>query len=541
MSFQGFMEWLRGRHGDRIKAMQTVQLTQQARTLEVLRDYEAFIPHARRIRDGLLVGTASASEERRIPIRLPWGDEHTHWLVQGGTGTGKTTWVASLLRQELAAGRSVGVLDYKGDLFKAAIQWAAVAATGFEEERRRAFRDRLVVVNPFSDTLVPMNVCRLLPGTSAEAQAYEVTLALSRLFDSSLGSHMESVLRHLLLLLVEAGLSLVEAPLLLQNEVLRGLLARRSTIPSVKEFFLGTYAAVPQVSKDALLSRLQGLLLPENLRLMLGAEEMVDFRRTFEDGTPLFAFFGRGPGVPEEQVEVLGSLFFQLLLQATYARGSGQRPPYLLMLDEFVHALAAPHIAQRFETALTTVRSFGLSLVLIHHNFAQIPPALRETMLANCTLTSLFRTSARNADPLADILPEIDPESLAQALAAGGFPASESGSRGRRLEALQRLETRCFWWYDRRKPYRAIRLRAPYLPSPHEAIDLSSQTLEERIEKEGWSRGGAAVPRRELAATIEARAARLRALVREHVRPKPPQGQGSRRSPLPHDEGSGIG
>jgi len=513
----------------------------QAKTREVLKDYEAFIPHARHIRDGLLVGTAATFGGHDIPIRLPWGDEHAHWLVQGGTGTGKTTWIASLIRQELAAGRPVGVVDYKGDLFNIAIQWAAVIATGLDEDRRRAFRERLVVLNPFSDTLVPMNVCRLLPGMSAEVQAYEVTLALTRLFDNSLGSHMESILRHLVLLLIEADLSLVEAPLLLQDEVLRGLLARRSANPSVKEFFLRTYTAVPQVSKDALLSRLQGLLLPENLRLMLGADKMVDLRRTFEEGDPLFAFFGRGPGVPEEQVEVMGSLFLQVLFQATYTRGSGQRRPYLLALDEFSHLLNAPHIAQRFETALTTVRSFGLSLLLIHHNFAQIPTALRETMLANCTLTALFRTSARNADPLAEILPEIDPESLAQTLRTGNSPSTESVSKSRRLEALQRLEARCFWWYDRRKPYRAIRLRASTLPPPHEAIGLSRHALEELIETEGWSRGGAATPRRELTATLEARTSRLRALVREHVRPKSPPRQGSRRSPLSNDEGPGIG
>ena len=72
-------------------------------------------------------------------------------------------------------------------------------------------------------------------------------------------------------------------------------------------------------------------------------------------------------------------------------------------MDEFVNLLGAPTLAQRFEMALTTVRSFGLSLMLIHQNVAQLPPTLREIMLANCDLVALFRTSARNAEFFGDL------------------------------------------------------------------------------------------------------------------------------------------
>src|SRR5207249_4625469 len=130
-------------------------------------------------------------------------------------------------------------------------------------------------------------------------------------------------------LCIESGLSLIETPLILRDEVLRGILATRSSNPMIKEFFLGTYPSVPQTSKDALLSRLQGLMLSENLRLMLGADGLVDLRGIIDRGDPLFVFLGKGPGVPEEQVAILASLLFQLLLQAVYARGSGHRTPYL--------------------------------------------------------------------------------------------------------------------------------------------------------------------------------------------------------------------
>jgi hypothetical protein len=515
---QWWIDRLRNRQADRAKALRAVQEASRQALRGTMAEYDAFAEPARAARDGLLLGTARSSAGEELVIRLPWGDEYAHWLIQGGTGSGKTTWIASFLRQELEAGRPFGVIDCKGDLFHSAIRWTAALAQSLEPDQRETLRKRVVVVNPFSDALVPLNVCRPLPGCPAETQAYEIALALSRLFDNAMGVHMENLLRALLLLLGEAGLSLAEAPQVLRDELIRGILAGRSTNPAVKEFFLGTYPAIPQVSKDALLSRLQGLLLPENIRLMLGSENLLDLRGVLDRGDSLFVFLGKGPGVPEEQVEVLGSLFIQLLFQAVYARGSGCQRPYLLAMDEFTHLLAAPALARRFETALTTARSYGLSLTFVNHNFAQLPPTLREILLGNCDLMAIFRTSARNAEFFGDFLPEVDPELLARALAEGRQNLPREEVRRRQLEALQRMPDKCAFWYDRRKPHRAIRLRAPDVPPPHEVAGMSAAALEDLIREEGWDIGAAAVPRAQPRAEIEARRRKLQELVRPPIR-----------------------
>lgn len=511
---QWWIERFRDRGRDEAEAVEAVSKMSQEALREALADYDAFVPEAKAVKDGLILGTATSSAGEEVPIRLPWDEEYCHWLVQGGTGTGKTTWISSVIRQEFASARPVGVVDCKGDLFEIAIRWNVAVARKLPPDRREECMRRSVVINPFSDALVPLNVCRPLPGWTAEVQAYEVTLALSRLFDASLGLHMENILRHLLILLGESGLSLVEAPVVLQDELLRGLLAKRSAHPAVREFFLGAYSVIPQASKDALMNRLQGLLLPENIRLMLGAEGLLDLKGVLDRGDPLFVFLGKGPGVPEEQVEVLGGLILQLLFQATYARGSGSRRSYLLAIDEFFHLLESPGLERRFETALTTARSFGLSLMLINHNFAQLPTALREIILGNADLIGLFRTSGRNAEFFGDFLPEADPESLAEN-PAGAEPRRD---RRRQLEALQRLPNRHCYWYDRRKPYRALHLRVPDCVPPHEAAGMSSNAFEEIVRSEGWERGGAAVPRSELRGQIEARKRRLQELLRPPVR-----------------------
>lgn len=507
---QWLIERLRGRGADEHKAFTRVGEAACARYRELTAEHDAFVPYVEAVRDGIMLGTAQASDGRDIPVRLALGDEYAMWSCQGGTGSGKTSWVSSILFQEISHGRPCGVMDLKGDLFASMVRWIAALSSRLAPQSRDAFSKRIVILNPFSGHLVPLNVCRLLPGISAETQAYEVTLALSRLFENSLGIHMENLLRHLLLLLMESRLTLVEAPLVLQDEVLRGVLASQSTNPAVKQFFLGTYESLPQASKDALLNRLQALLLAENLRLMLGADDLIDFKTICESGDYLFIFLGKGPGIPEEQVEILGSLIFQLLLQATYARGTGARTRYLLAMDEFFHLLAAPGLARRFDSALTTARSFGLSLLLVSHNFAQLPATLREIVLGNCDLVALFRTSGRNASFFGDFLPAVDLELLARAYSQGRRNTiSPHEIRRHQLELLQRLPSRTCFWYDRRKPHRAIRLRVPDLPAPYEFAGVSESTLERIIHEEGWDRGAVALPKQVLKAQVEARARRL--------------------------------
>src|SRR5207253_9453291 len=98
-----------------------------------------------------------------------------------------------------------------------------------------------------------------------------------------MGFHMENILRHLLLLLMESELSLVEAPVVLRDDVLRGILAERSKNQAIKEFFFRIYPELAQISKDALMARLQSLLLPENLRLMLGADDLIDLKALLDN------------------------------------------------------------------------------------------------------------------------------------------------------------------------------------------------------------------------------------------------------------------
>ncbi len=515
------MRWIeltRRRAVDRMKARVYSVAAADSALRAAMADYDAFVDIAEAIGEPAFpVGTARNSAGDAIPIRLPIEALAAHWLIQGGTGVGKTTFAASLVAWALTHEVPIATVDCKSGFFQAAIRSAAMRAYELSPRARQAFVQRLAVFNPFGVALPPFNVCAALPGVSAEVQAYDVTLALSRLFDAALSIHMENILRHLVILLIVSELTLVEAPLVLQDELVRGMLVERSGSPVLKDFFFRTYPSLPRTSTDAMLSRLSALLLPERMRFMLGADAIVDLRGIIARGDPLFVFLGKGNGIPEEQVNVLSGLFLQCFFQAAYS-SEGTHRPYLVMLDEFFHLLDTSALADRFATALAALRSFGVHLALILHNFAQVPPALREAILTHCDYVATFRSSMRNAEFLGDFLPDTDPDIVADALYRRGELPSRQDLHRELRERLQRLPNRQCYWYDRRQPYRALLVRVPDVPEPHEHIGLSSAALDAFIAEYGINTGGVALSREVLRQQMAAREARLRQLIAPPVR-----------------------
>lgn len=467
-------------------------------------------------RPTIIIGTTRGPDGDAMPVTLP-ASYRGHTTILGTTGSGKTKKAEHQFARRLWLGAGVGGVDFKHDLHPTCVRWAGAYAYQLPEAQRPAFIQSLAIVNPFtSNALPPFNVCQAFAGWSPEVQAYEVTNSLSRLFDQGLTFHGENVLRHLLILLMEHRLSLVEAPDVLQDELLRGILVEQSRNEGVREFFHRTFADVPLVAKQALCTRLQSLLLPENVRLMLGADSIIGLLEVLDRGQPLLAFFGKGGGVPEEQAEMLAGLFLNLFFQASYST-SGRTHPYTMMLDEFFHILT-PALTRRFNSALTTLRSYGVNLMLVFHNFSQVDPTLRETILGNCDALAIFRTSGKNADWLGDFLPNHDPGLAAEMLRRSGEFPSARIMRSAMIERLQRLPNRHCYWYDRRQPHRAILMRVPDVQEPHEAAGLSAGALDRFIRDNGIEVGGYALPKAILRAQIAARQERLRQLVRPPIR-----------------------
>src|SRR5262249_5366053 len=203
---------------DWIKARKYIAEAANSSFKEIMQGYDAFVPYMVEVSEpSILVGKAKDSLGSEIHVRIPTNEIHRNWLVTGATRSGKTSFVTSVFARALEHGYPMGILDCKNDFFDATLRHVAALAYRMEPARRAAFVQTLAVINPFSEALVPLNVCKVLSGSNPEIQAYDICLSLSRLFNSDMGFQMENILRHLLLLLIEAELTLVEAPEVMQD------------------------------------------------------------------------------------------------------------------------------------------------------------------------------------------------------------------------------------------------------------------------------------------------------------------------------------
>jgi hypothetical protein len=158
------------------------------------------------------------------------------------------------------------------------------------------------------------------------------------------------------------------------------------------------------------------------------------------------------------------------------------------------------------------------------HNFSQVSGALKESILNNCDFMAIFRTHARNAQIFGDFFPELDPEFVKQSLQRTGRPPAKHEVKAHLISGLQQLPDRHCYWYDKRKPYKALLLRVPDVPTPEKAVGISERALEDFMQKQGIFLGGYALPKEELRRQIDNRRKRLDSLTRfppVHLSPEP--------------------
>jgi hypothetical protein len=123
-----------------------------------------------------------------------------------------------------------------------------------------------------------------------------------------------------------------------------------------------------------------------------------------------------------------------------------------------------------------------------------------------------------------------------QALRKTGKPPHRIEVKNQLTARLQQLPSRHCYWYDRRRPYRALPLRVPDVPEPHVAAKCSPDQLAAFIKTHGIQQGRLALPKAALREQIERRQAKLQALLQpveirtqESPKPEPPPPQGGQR------------
>ena len=358
---------------------------------------------------GLLLGWNEHAGQRS-DVFLTAEQRVRHLHVIGGTGTGKTTFLMNLIRQDMEGGQGFALLDPHGDLIDRLL--ALVPDNRLDD---------VVLIDAGDEEFsVGFNIL-------AARSDYEKTLLASDLvsvfqrLSTSWGDQMTVVLRNAILAFLERpeGGTLADVQRFLLEPDYRAKMLESVADADVVYYWKKGF---PQLggskSIGPVLTRLQTFLSPKPIRYMVTQRNAkLDIQAIMDSGKILLAKLPQGM-MGAENSYLLGSLLVSKIQQAAMARQrmpESQRRLFTLYVDEFQNFIT-PSMAE----ILSGARKYRLSLALAHQELAQLgrSDAVGSAVLANAGTRVVFRVGDSDARELAKGFAHFEADAL-QALGIG--------------------------------------------------------------------------------------------------------------------------
>jgi hypothetical protein len=338
-------------------------------------------------------GTSNARLPYR-PVGIYTEDRFQHLYVIGKTGTGKTTLIENFIRQDIAAGRGIILLDPDGDL-------AERVTSGMNEGSRQ----RLTYLHLGKPGRYGYNPLKAVAPQLIPLAASGILDTFRHHFgEKAWGHRMEHILRCTLYALLEYGkATLPDILRLLDDKDYRHEVLSHVENQQVLYFFREEYdKLLPRARQEAIApiqSKVGAYLADPHLyKTLVDYGEEISLRRIMDTREMLIVNLCRGKS-GSDSAHLLGSLLVTTITLAALSRTSlpeASRVPCFLYLDEFEHFLTGSSAGM-----LSEVRKMKLSVMLAHQYLAQLPDSLRSAVLGNVGTIISFRVGAEDAPLLA--------------------------------------------------------------------------------------------------------------------------------------------
>lgn len=329
-------------------------------------------------------------------VTLDEDERRRHLYLVGQTGTGKSTLLLNLLRQDFESGAGVALLDPHGDLARAAL-----------EHIPRQRTNDLVYIDPADiERPIGFNPLSRVPPDLAPIVADGIVSAFRHVWPDSWGPRLDYILTNAVRALLDVpGATLLMLPRLLIDTPYRVQLVHRHVCdPVVRAYWQNEYAGYTESFRREAIAPIQNkigkALMTPSLRNMLAQpRSTITPRRLMDEGAIVICNLSKG-ALGESTAHLLGALLVTALAQAALSRAdtpADKRRVFHLYADEF-----QSFATESFSLVLSEARKYGLTLTLAHQYLDQLPLSLRAAIFGNAGSIIACRTGASDAPILAE-------------------------------------------------------------------------------------------------------------------------------------------
>ena len=342
---------------------------------------------------GLLLGE-NAHLGEVTPVRLTAEQRVYHTHIIGATGTGKSTLLFNLIKQDIESGAGVAVLDPHGDLIDRIL--------GIIPPERI---DDVVLVDPSDEEYsIGFNILSAHSEHEKNLLASDLVSVFQRL-STSWGDQMQSVLQQAVLAFLNSDRpgTLADLRRFLIEPQFRAEFLKSVSDPNVLYYWHKGFSHLSgNKSIGPILTRLEMFLAQKPIAYMVSQPtNRLDFGHIMDTGKIFLAKLPEGL-LGRENSYLLGTLLiskFHQLAMARQAKNIAARRDFWLYADEFANFIT-PSMAE----ILSGARKYRIGLTLAHHELHQLQ---RSSEVASAVMTHpftriVFRVSDDDAKKLAE-------------------------------------------------------------------------------------------------------------------------------------------